>query len=61
MARFIIACISMFAVDSNPPVASMRPSPLNATDRWPIVPEDIMPKTFVIMAEMSFIFGMPGI
>src|ERR1044072_9251318 len=63
IAPLIIAAMSMFAFDSTPPVARMRPSGLKASDvtERPIVPADIVPITFVIIAAMSFMFGIVGI
>src|SRR5829696_502504 len=63
MAPLIIAAKSIFVFDSNPPVASVRPSLLNASEVTfrPIVPADRPPSTLVIIAEMSAMFGMIGI
>ena len=59
----IIAAKSIFDFDSTPPVAIVRPSGLNAMDVTlrPIVPADIAPIMFVIMADMSAMLGIVGI
>src|SRR5258708_39171181 len=49
--------------DSTPPVASVRPSGLKATEVTlrPIVPAVIVPSTFGIIAVMSATLGIAGI
>jgi hypothetical protein len=63
MLPAIIAPKSIFDFDSTPPVASVRPSGLKAIDVTlrPIVPADIEPIMFVIIAEMSAMLGIAGI
>src|SRR5439155_21151560 len=53
---------SKFDFDSTPPVATILPSELNATDVTlrPIVPAVIVPRTFVTIALMSAMFGIVG-
>src|SRR5688572_32300786 len=55
--------MSMFAFDSTPPVANMRPSGLNASDvtEPPMDPVDTAPIALVIDAAMSDILGIVGI
>ena len=60
MAPLIIAAISKFDFVSTPPVANVRPSGLNASEVtvWPMVPADIAPIMFVIMALISAMLGI---
>src|SRR5688572_17434232 len=60
MAPLIIAAISKLDFVSTPPVAKVLPSGLNASEVtvWPIVPADIAPIVFVIMALKSAMFGI---
>ena len=53
----------MFDLVTTPPVTNVFPSGLNASDVTvrPIVPAAIVPITFVIIAEMSAMFGICGI
>src|SRR5436305_4323410 len=63
MAPLIKAAISKFDFDSTPPVASIFPSEVKATEVTlrPIVPAVIVPSTFVIIVLMSARFGIVGI
>ena len=61
-AGFIIAAKSRFDFDSTPPIASVRPSGLKASDVTlrPIVPADIEPMMFVIIPEIAVMSGICG-
>src|SRR6185436_13344430 len=60
IAAVIMAAMSRFDFVSTPPVANVRPSGLNATEVtvWPIVPADVAPIIFVIMAPISAMLGI---
>src|SRR3989449_9701014 len=62
MAPLIKAAISKFDFDSTPPVASIFPSEVKATEVTlrPIVPAGIVPGTVVGIALMSAMFGIVG-
>ena len=63
IAPLIIAAISMFALESTPPIANVRPSLVKASEVTvrPIVPADMVPMTFVIIPAMSAMLGILGI
>src|SRR5437016_10858054 len=62
-APLIMLAISKFDFDSTPPVATIFPSEVKATEVTlrPIVPAVIVPSTLVIIALMSAMFGIVGI
>src|SRR5205807_8577102 len=59
-APLIMLAISKFDFDSTPPVATIFPSEVKATEVTlrPIVPAVIVPSTLVIIALMSAMFGI---